>query len=144
MGKNAIMVLIIAPQMQVRALWEVMAKTPGTAPQSTIQADNFVWLAEALTSQDPDCVLRPVKLPKISRAGRFKSLAKSIAPMKNLMSKKVAKSATSTSVPDKSPAKDADDQVDHRLSMDYLRSVDSPGNQTPVVSKHVGLPPIAR
>jgi hypothetical protein len=104
------MVLIIAPQMQVRALWDVMAKTPGTAPQSTIQADNFVWLAEALTSQDPDCVLRPVKLPKISRAGRFKSLAKSIAPMKSLL--KGAKSATSTSVPDnfgdKSPAKDAD------------------------------------
>ena len=98
--------------MQVRALWDVMDKTPGSAPQSTIQADNFVWLAEALTSKDPDCVVRPVKLPKISRAGRFKSLAKSIAPMKTLLSKKGAKSATSTSVPDnfgdKSPAKDAD------------------------------------
>lgn len=138
---------------QVSALWEVMAKVPGTAPQSTIEVDNFVWLAEALTSDNPDCVPRPVKLPKITRAGRFKSLAKSIAPMRGLLSKKTASPAFPPSMTGTvQPTTMGSDAIDHRLSIDYIRATTpgtgkSSGNQTATSEsgpKRVGLPPIAR
>lgn len=75
---------IHADAARVHSLWEVMAKVPDAAQMATIDPDTFVWLAEALSSSNPDIVVRPVKLPKVTRAGRLRSLAKSVKPMAQL------------------------------------------------------------
>jgi hypothetical protein len=56
-------------------------QVPGQSLGNTVDVDTFCWIAEALLSANPDVVLRPVKMPKHTRVGRFKAIAKVIGPV---------------------------------------------------------------
>jgi hypothetical protein len=56
-------------------------QVPGHNAGNTVDVDTFCWLAEALLSPNPDLILRPVKMPKHTRVGRFKAIVRAIAPV---------------------------------------------------------------
>ena len=62
-------------------VWRLQVPGQSLGSRGTVDLDTFCWLAEALLSANPDLVLRPVQMPKYTRVGRFKAIAKAIAPL---------------------------------------------------------------